>query len=82
MARRSLLVEASFEHAVIHEPRQPGLKHVACDPQVALYLVEAAKPEEHVADDQQRPALADYGECAGDAARLVVVVVAEHPRSF
>ena len=48
----------------------PRLQHVARDPEVLLDLVEAAQPEEHVAHDQKRPALADDLERSGDRARL------------
>ena len=73
-----LLVEALLEHPVLQQPPQACLQHVARDTEVGLDLVEAAKPEEHVAHDQQRPALAHHLERAGDAAYLVVVVISEH----
>src|SRR5205814_506908 len=43
---------------------------------------EAADAIEGVAHDQQRPALADDFEGAGDRAVLAVVVLAEHEREF
>ena len=81
MPRRALLVEPALEHALLHEAREPRLEHVAGDAEVRLDLVEAAQPEHHVAHDQQRPALADDLERAGDAAHLSAVVVAKHPRT-
>ena len=63
---------------MLDEPLEPRLQHVARDAEIRLQLVEAAHAEEDVADDQQRPALADDLERAGDRADLVVVVVAEH----
>ncbi len=73
-----LLVEALLEHPVLQQPPQACLQHVARDTEVGLDLVEAAKPEEHVAHDQQRPTLAHHLERTGDAAYLVVVVISEH----
>ena len=69
VARRVLLVEAPLEHALLEQPREARLQHVARDAEVGLDLVEAAQAQQHVAHDQQRPALADHLERAGDAAR-------------
>ena len=78
----ALLVAAPFQHAVLEQTLQARVEDVARDAEVALQLVEATQPEEDVADDEQRPALADHLECAGDAAGLVLVVVAEHLTSI
>ena len=43
-----------------------------------LQLVEAVQPEEHVTDDQQRPALADDLEGARDRAVLPLLLVLQH----
>ena len=47
-------------------------------PRLALEVVEAAHAEEGVAHDQDRPALADHLERAGDRADLVVVRSVKH----
>jgi hypothetical protein len=73
-----LLVEAPLEHALVEQARQARVEHVARDPQIGLDLVEAAQAEQHVAHDQQRPALADHLQRAGEAAHLVVISIAEH----
>jgi hypothetical protein len=78
VARRTLLVDALLEHALLLQARQAGLQHVARDAQVLLDLVEAAQAEEDVAHDQKRPALADHLQRARDAAHLAVVVVFQH----
>ncbi len=89
-ARRRELVEVStpvfgvgpaFEDAVLHEPAEPigedGFGHV----EVGLQVVEAPHAVESVADDQQRPPLADHLQRAGERAVLVLVAVPEHVAS-
>ena len=66
MAQRALLVGDALDHAMLLQARQTGLQNVARDPEVRLELVEAPQPEQDVAHDQQRPALAHHLECAGD----------------
>src|SRR6516165_9962000 len=78
VARRALVIEASLEHALVGERREAALEDVAGDAEIGLDLFEAAQSEEDVADDQQRPPLADHLECRGDAAHLVLVVASEH----
>ena len=73
MAGRTVLVATLLEDAVLDQPLQPRLQHVASDPEVGLELVEAMHAEQGFADDQQRPALSDDLERRGDAAHLVLV---------
>ena len=47
-----------------------------------MEVVEAADPVERVAEDQQRPSLADHLERAGERAILGWVVLAEHAVSI
>jgi hypothetical protein len=78
VTQRPLLVGDPFEHPQLGQPPQTRLEDVARDAEVRAELVEAANAEEHVADDQQRPPLADHLEGAGDAALLILVVASEH----
>src|ERR1019366_8953511 len=78
VALGTLVVEPALEHAVIEQPDEARLQDVSGDSQVLLALVEAAQPEEDVAHDQQRPALAHHLEGAGDGAGLACVLVSEH----
>ena len=55
-----------LENALLDESVKTVGEHVAGDAETLLELVEAAKAEEGVADDQQCPALADDLEGAGD----------------
>src|SRR5581483_4264079 len=64
--RGALLVADAAQDPLFDQPLEPRLKHVARDPQIALELLEAVAAEEHVAQDQQGPALADQLERAGD----------------
>ena len=75
---RALLVGAPLEDPLLDQPLQPRLQHVPRDPEVPLEVVEAANAEEGVADDQERPALADDLERSRDRADLVLVAAAEH----
>ena len=78
VALRIALVGAPFEDVLVDQPLEPRREHVAGDAEPLLQLVEAPPPVHHVADDQQRPALADDLERLGDRADLARVVVAEH----
>ena len=78
MALRVLLVGAPFEDVLVDQPLEPGRQRVAGDAEPLLQLVEAPPPVHHVADDEQRPALADDLERLGDRADLAGIVVTEH----
>ena len=73
-----LAIPNPLENALLDEPAKTVGKHVAGDAETLLELVEVAKAEEGVADDQQRPALADDLEGTGDRALLSFVVTLEH----
>src|SRR5262245_41081091 len=54
-----LVVARALEDAGVDEPREAVAEDVSRDAEAALEIVEAPNPEEGVADDQERPALAD-----------------------
>src|SRR5436305_384775 len=66
VALGTLLVATALEDALLDEPLQPRLQHVARDAEAALEVVEAADAEERVAEDEHRPALAHDLERPGD----------------
>jgi hypothetical protein len=74
----ALAVEDALEHAFVDQPVEPVGQNVAGDTQALLQLVEPAQAEQDVADDQQRPALADNLERSGDRAVLAFVVAVQH----
>ncbi len=61
-ARRAILVAHALEDAVRDELPQPIGQAVARDAEIALEVLEAADAEERVAQDEQRPAVADDGQ--------------------
>src|SRR5215207_1601796 len=77
-AIRPRLIAPALQHALGDEVVEPLGQHAARDAEAGEQPVEAVHAEEHVAQDQQRPALADDLEGAGDGADLLVVVAAEH----
>jgi hypothetical protein len=68
-------VFASFEHPFGHEAVESVGQHGAGDVEVDQKVVEAAYAEKAVADDEDRPALADELERASDRAVLELVVL-------
>src|SRR5581483_5608599 len=78
VALGALLVEHPVEDPLLDEAVEALGQHIAGDTEARLELVEAAPAEEGVADDQERPALADDLQGAGDRAVLAVVVAPEH----
>jgi hypothetical protein len=68
-------VLASFEHPFADESVESAGQHRAGDVQVDKKVAEAAYAEEAVADDEDRPALADELERASDRAVLELVVL-------
>src|SRR6266852_3659627 len=75
---RTLAVEDALEHAFVDQTVEPVSQNVAGDAQALLQLVEAAQAEQYVADDQQRPALADNLEGSRDRTILAFVVTVQH----
>ena len=73
-----LAVADALEDALVDEPAEAVGEDVARDAEALLELVEAAAAEEGVADDQERPALADDLERPRDRAVLAVVVALQH----
>ncbi len=69
----SLVVGDALEHALGDEAVQAVGEHVARDPEAVEELVEATMAENDVADDQQRPTVADHLERASDRTDLAVV---------
>src|SRR2546421_7230211 len=73
-------VLASFEHPFGDEAVESVGQHCAGDVEVGQKIVEAAYAEKAVADDEDRPALADELERASDRAGLELVVLPQrHP---
>ena len=69
VARRRLLVAHPLEDAVRTSFCSRSASRCRVVPRSALEVLEAPHAEERVAQDQQRPAVADDGESAGDRAR-------------
>jgi uncharacterized circularly permuted ATP-grasp superfamily protein len=78
VAQRPLLVRDLLEDPGLDEPLQPVLQDVARDAEALREVAEPADAEERVADDQQRPALADELERASHGAGLRFVGATEH----
>src|SRR6266511_6105492 len=78
----SLVVGDALEHALGDEAVQAVGEHVARDAEAVEELVEATMAENDVADDQQRPAVADHFERASDRTDLAVVVPLQHGASI
>jgi hypothetical protein len=77
----ALLVAPALEQALLGQALEAIGQDVAGDAEAALEVVEAADAQEGVADDEQRPAVAEDLEGAGDGAVLVVVRAGQHGRS-
>src|SRR5207247_3955754 len=73
-----LAVADPLQDSFLDEPVEPIGEDVAGDAEALLELLEAAQAQEAVADDQERPALADDLERAGDGAVLALVVAPQH----
>src|SRR6266496_509431 len=78
----SLVVGDALEHALGDEAVQAVGEHVARDAEAVEELVEATMAENDVADDQERPAVADHLERASDRTDLAVVVPLQHGTSI
>src|SRR5690606_29455534 len=74
VARRPLRIGARLQHPVGDQRLEPGRQHVARHAQPLLPLLEPADAVEGVADDQQRPRIADHLEGGGDRATLARIV--------
>ena len=61
IAWRMLAVLLAGDHAAVFQLAQPGGEHLPESAGAALDLGEAAHPEPDLADDQQRPPVADQG---------------------
>src|SRR6185437_3872267 len=81
-ALRVLAVAAALDDALLGQRGEPRAEHVGGDPERALELVEAAAPEEEVAQDQDRPALPEEGERFRDRAVLLRVCLDGHSWSL
>jgi hypothetical protein len=81
VAQGPLAVRDLREDVLGDEALEARGEHVASHAQVALQRVEAAHPEEHVAQHEERPALADQLQRASDRAVLIAVVGPKHPIS-
>jgi len=72
------LVAATLEDALVAQPCEPVAEDVAGDAEARLELLEAPRPAEGVAQDEQRPAVPDDLQGPGDRAVLVVVGARQH----
>ena len=70
-------VRPPADDARLDEQRQARREDRARDVEMRVQVVEARHPEEEVADDQQRPALADHLQGVGQRARLPFVLARE-----
>ena len=75
-----LLVALAGEDPLLDEALEATREHGAGHVETLLEVVEAADAEEDVAEDQQRPALSDDLERAGERAVLGVVGPGQHSR--
>src|SRR6266852_7451198 len=66
----ALAVQDAFEHAFADQAVEPVGEDVAGDAEALLEFVEAVETQQDVANDQQRPALADNLERSRDRAVL------------
>lgn len=66
--RRVFLVLTSFQHAVLEQALEARCEHVARDAEMLLHLVESARTQEELAQDQQAPGIAEHLQGAGDGA--------------
>src|SRR6185437_792793 len=73
LARARLTVGGALDQAGLGQPGEPVRQHVPRDAEVAGQLVEAADAVGHVAQHEQRPAVADKSERPGDRAGVAVV---------
>src|SRR5262249_5432508 len=78
VAAGMVAVLAALEDVLVDQALQACGEHVPGDAERPLHLAELATAQEHLADDQDRPALADQLEAASDRAGLSLVVVAKH----
>src|SRR5262245_31352345 len=81
-ARRALAVRDSLQDRLRHQPVEPVGEDVPRNSEALLELVEPAQPEEDVADDEQRPALADDLERPRDRAVLALVAALQHAETL
>jgi hypothetical protein len=71
-------IGAPVEDPVVDQPGEAVGKHRLGDVEVAAEVVEVAYAVEGVADDQQRPALADHLKRAGERTVLTCVTPCFH----
>src|SRR5262249_50869249 len=74
----ALAVADALEDPLVDQQVEAVGENVPGDTEAGLELVEAAESEEGVANDQERPALTDDLERAGNRAVLAVVVAFQH----
>src|SRR3954471_13241070 len=68
---RTLRVREALEHSFVAQQLEPVGEDVRCDPEAVLELFEAGQADDGVAEDQQRPTLADHFQRPRDRADLV-----------
>ena len=66
VARGALLIRHPRQHARVDKTLETLGEHVSRDSESRLELVEAGVAEEHIAEDEERPPLADDLEALSD----------------
>jgi hypothetical protein len=74
----AMLVRQALEHAFVTEELEPIGEDVGRDSELVLEVLEALDAEERIAEDQQRPPLADHFQRPSDRADLVGIFALEH----
>src|SRR5215813_10344962 len=77
-ARRPLLIADALEDAVLDELLQAVGEDMAGGAEVGLKFLEAARAQKGLAQDEQRPAIADHRQAARDRASLLADLAPTH----
>jgi len=75
---RTLLVRHFFQDVVRHQLLQPVCQDVTCDAEPLLERIKATYLQKTVAQNQQRPPIANHGNRAGHRTSLLVQVLPAH----
>ena len=75
---RPFLIGNPLEDSFVDKPAKTLSENLPRDPEISLELIESPQSQQSVPNDQQRPSLADYLQCARDRTVLAVVCAVEH----
>src|SRR5512133_2427905 len=75
---RPFLIGNPLEDSLVDQPAKTVGENLPRDPEISLELIESTQSQKSVPNDQQRPSLADYLQCARDRTVLAVVCAVEH----